>query len=87
MLRPFDPIEQLPDVVEVQPWFGGAEIAGVDDEGRPLLWSGRGGQAPPQGVVDHVLERTPAAPGLRPQLCRDVFVERQCRAHIMMLVN
>ena len=85
MLRPFDPIEQLPDIVEVQPRLSGAQIADVDDERRPFLRSGRGGQSTAQGVVDNVLEGSPAPPGLRPELRGDVLVERQRRTHIKIL--
>lgn len=86
MPRAFDLLEQLTDVLVVEP---GAELqrARLDDEGRAPLEVPPQRESQPQGLVDDLLERGASAAGLGFELRRHVIIESESRAHIMMLIK
>jgi hypothetical protein len=84
MQRAFDFLEQRSDIVQAQPWSELAEIASLNPKRLSVRGRGRV-QSAAQGVVDDVLERTPAAPRQCLQLAHHIVIERQGGAHFMML--
>lgn len=81
---PFDLFEELADVVEGQAGPQRTEIPGLHDIRRPI--DARGDHQPPsEGLVHDLPKRATRASRLGPELGRYVVVERQGRAHIMML--
>ena len=85
MEGPLELLDQAGDVVEVQTGTERTKIARADDERRPLACSGHGREPPPQSVIDDVTERAACLSRAQPQFRGDVLIERQGRAHIMML--
>ena len=85
MAGPFDLFEQFADVVEIETRAKPTEIAGLDDERRPVDARRRSHQAPAEGLVHYLPERPAGAPRLGLKLGSHVVVERQGSAHIMML--
>lgn len=85
MERSFDPIEEIRDVVEVEPGAEPPEVACPNAERLAASPSGATVKRETQELVHRFLERLPAPADLRLQLGRDIFVQRQGRSHIMML--
>lgn len=85
MQRAFNLVEQLRDVVHVQPRPSLAEVTGLDSEGSMRPWVRRTGQTTTKGLVDHVAERATGSAGEGFELRRDILVERQRRSHTLML--
>lgn len=85
MQRALELIEQFTDVVEVEPGPDGPEVTGANLEGRASVRGRRAGQASTEYLVDDLLERLAGPARPRFQLRRHVVIERQGRAHILML--
>ena len=85
MQRAFNLIEQLPDVVHVEPGPPPAEVTGLDPERLAHPWVRRTRQTTAKRLVDHVPERATGPARERFELRGDVVVEGQGRPHIMML--
>ena len=84
MLRPFDALEQITNIVERESWGNGAEVTGPNHEslveaGRRLL------QPAPERVVDDFAKRPSRLSGLGLQLRGHIVVEGQSGSHILML--
>ena len=85
MQRPFELLEQIPDIVVTEPglqskgpgldleWFCGLEI--------PLCT-----QPESEKLVNRHLERFSGAPHLGLELGRDIIVQCQSRSHMLMLL-
>lgn len=84
MQRPLDLIEELRDVVHIQPGPR-AQRTSLDLERVPRAGSRGSHQATPKGIVHHVPERSSSPAGQRPELRGDILIERQRSAHTMML--
>ena len=87
MPRPFDLFKKLADVIEVEAGPHRAEVTCLDDKRRPVHARRCRHQSAPERLVHHIPKRPTRAPRLGLQLGRHVVVERQGRAHIMMLIN
>jgi hypothetical protein len=81
---PFDPFQQLADVIDVETGPKAAETAGLDAE-RLTRSRAHSHEPTPEGFIDNVFEwaARPARRGL--QLDRHVLIQGQRRSHIMML--
>ena len=85
MARALDPLEQLADIVQTESRPERAQVASL--HGEPLA-RGRGrwaGKPPAQSVIDDLAKGSARSPGQGLQLGRDVIIECQCCAHILML--
>jgi len=87
MERALDLLEQIGDVVQVEPRPQAPEVARFDLEGLTWGRGGGAGETAPEGVVDHVAEHPARPPGQGLQRAGNVFVEGDGRAHILMLRN
>src|SRR2546426_12500398 len=79
-------LEQLADVVQAEARSQFPEIADLDTErlSRPSRTARV--HADPQELVDDLLERPSGPPHLRLELGRNVFVEADGGAHVLMLI-
>ena len=85
MKRPFQTLDEIRHVIEIEASSELPEIARPDLERRtPARRAGRIESAP-QGVVHDLSKRLAGSARLLPQLGRHVRIECECRTHIMML--
>lgn len=84
MRRPFQRLQQLPDIVIGEP-ARQPHLPGRDHKGllRRLF---RRHQSPPKEVIDDLLERSPGFTALFIQETRHIIVEGQGSTHIVMLI-
>ena len=86
MARPLDGFDQRPDAVEVEVRAERAHVEGHDPErlarsGAPTLE-----EADTEVLVHDFFEAPPGPPRLGTQLRSDIVIQRQRRAHILMLM-
>ncbi len=87
MKRAFDLFEQIGNVIQTDSGPQSSEVTRPNLERRSPGGVGGGDQAPAQRLVDDLPERPARPAGLRLQLRRHIFIQRQRCAHIMMLVQ
>lgn len=80
----FDLFQEIGDAVGVETRAAASETSGSNAEGRTLRRAVRH-QAAAQSVVDDLAKGAAGPPALGLQLRRDVIVQRQGGAHIMMI--
>ena len=85
MQRAFNLVEQVRDVVHVEPGPSSSEVTGLDFEGRARPRVRRTGETTTKRLVDHFAERATGPARERFELRRDILVERQRRPHTLML--
>ena len=85
MQRALNLIEQLSDVVHVQPGPPLPEVPGLDFEGSMRPRVRRTSQPTTKGLVDHFAERSARPAGEGFKLRGDILVEGQRRSHTLML--
>ena len=85
MQRAFNLIDQLRDVVHVQPGPPLAKIPRFDSEGSMRPRVRRTCQTTTKGFVHHVAERATSPAGEGFKLRCDILVEGQRRSHTLML--
>jgi hypothetical protein len=83
---PFDLLEQRLDIVDREAGPKAAEAAGRDSKHLPRPGPRRQ-QSAPQRLVDDIPERAPGLPDCTLELRRHIIIERQRRAHIMMMAT
>lgn len=86
MQRSFDLFEQFGDVVKVEARLETSQVARLDLERLAVGRRGGTSEAPSQRLVDHVPEGTAGTARERPELGRNIVVEGQGGAHILMLI-
>ena len=87
MVGALDPFEQFADVVEGEARPEAAETACLDAERSALCGGTSRHQTMPQRLVDDVAKGAPRSAGHGLQPRRDILIERQGGAHILMLVK
>jgi hypothetical protein len=80
----FHLVEQISDIVEIQSGTALPELTRADHKRLPLVRL-RVGEPTSKRLVDHVAEGAAGSADQQFQFCRDIIVQRQGRAHIMML--
>ncbi len=85
MQRAFNLVEQVRDVVHVEPGPSSSEVTGLDFEGRARPRVRRTGETTTKRLVDHLAERATGPARERSKLRRDILVECQRRSHTLML--
>lgn len=80
----FDLLQQIGDAVGVETGTAAAETSESNAEGRSFRGPARH-EPPAQGLVDDIPKGAAGPPTLSLQLRRHVIVQRQGRAHIMMI--
>jgi hypothetical protein len=85
--RALDLFEQVADVVELKTCSQVAQVPSHDVKRSPWAAALARSETPPEEVVHRGSERPARTPCLGRQLGGDVIVQRQRRAHIMMLFS
>jgi hypothetical protein len=85
MQRALHLLDQISDVVQVESGSSASEVTSLDDKSLSRLRPRRICQTSTKCVIDHIAKGASSPTGHRLQLGGHIIIERQGRAHIMML--